>query len=102
MQDCCLCIRGIVVTIDQHRLKTRCAIKGAKAGWNSRTTGTDVCLSVSSLEDVGDLWQLLLPLSVTQYLDHDLEGLEPCKQGRLAGANNTCWLPWDLGVYTNF
>lgn len=56
MQDCCLCIRGIVVTIDQHRLKTRCAIRESKDGLElQRTTGTDVCLSVSSLEDVGDL-----------------------------------------------
>lgn len=60
-------------------------------------TGTDVCLSVSSLEDVGDLWQLLLPLSVTQVPGPWPGGAGALhKQGRLAGANNTCWLPWDL------
>lgn len=56
MQDCCLCIRGTVVTIDQHRLKTGCAMRESKDRLEvQRTTGTDVCLSVSSLEDVGDL-----------------------------------------------
>ena len=56
MQDCCLCIHGIVVTIDQHGLKTGCAMRESKDRLELlRTTGTYVCLSVSSLEDVGDL-----------------------------------------------
>ena len=56
MQDCCLCIHGTVVTIDQHGLKTGCAMRESKDRLEvQRTTGTDVCLSVSSLEDVGDL-----------------------------------------------
>ena len=77
MQDCCLWIHGIVVPIDQDRLKTGCAMRESKGRLELlRTAGTYICFSVSSLEDVGDLQGSSCLCQSHKYPDHDLGGLE--------------------------
>lgn len=102
MQDCCLCIRGIVVTIDQPELKTRCAMRESKTGWNSR--GQPVLTSVSpcpALKMWGTCGSCSCLCQSHKYLDHDLEGWSLAKQGRLAGAQQHL-AAVGPGVYTNF